>query len=86
MPAMSVTIIVGHLVIQVVTMHVDPDAAAKGMLDPQPKRGDWETTLTPIWPIELQDVMWPPKVTFTNGGKNQIAKLMDRWRIGNNVG
>jgi hypothetical protein len=36
-----------------------------------------------IWPIERQSVEWPPKVSFTNGGRLGIGYLMDRWCIGN---
>ncbi len=76
------TIVVGHFAVQVVTMHINPDFADKGIPDVQPKPDDWYNTLIQIWPKERATVMWPPKVTFTNGGPVGIAYLMDRWRIG----
>jgi hypothetical protein len=84
-PGMVVNIVVGHLAIQIFTLHVHPEHNDQDVEDPQPKPGHWENMLVPIWPITLQNVTWLPKVTFTNGGKNSIATLLDRWRIGNNV-
>jgi hypothetical protein len=84
-PGMVVNIIVGHLAIQVMTLHVHPGLAHKSIPDPNPKPGDWDNLLTQIWPFELQYVMWPPRQTFTNGGPKSIAILLDRWRIGEEV-
>ena len=82
---MVVNIIVGHLAIQVMTLHVHPELANMGIPDPNPKPGDWDNLLTQIWPFELQYVMWPPKDTFTKGGPKSIATLLGRWRVGEEV-
>jgi hypothetical protein len=79
------TIVAGHFAVQVVTMHINPDSADKGIPDVQPKPGDWYSTLIQLWPKECDTVTWPPKGTFTNGGPLGIAYLMDRWRIGGQV-
>jgi hypothetical protein len=39
---MAVTIFVGHLALQVFTMHVDLEHEDKDIPDVQPKVGDWE--------------------------------------------
>jgi len=79
------TIVVGHFVAQVVTMHINPDFTEKDVTDVQPKPGDWNSRLIKIWPKEPAGVIWPPSVAFTNGGPLGIAYLMDRWRIGGRV-
>jgi HipA-like protein len=46
------------------------------------KMGNWNDSLVQIWPIQKPTVQWPPKVSFSNGGPQGIAYLMDRWRMG----
>jgi hypothetical protein len=82
---MATTIVVGHLAVQVLAMHIYPEHVAKNVSDIQPKPGNWESMLVPIWPIGRHSVMWPPQTTFTTSGQSSIARLMDRWRIGKAV-
>ncbi len=84
-PAMVVNIVIGHLAIQIMSLHVHQDLSQYTIPDPEPKPGDWDNMLTQIWPIRRASVMWPPSSTFTNGGHRSVATLMDRWRIGANV-
>lgn len=77
------TIAAGHFVTQVVTIHVEKEGVEISALSC--KMGDWDESLIQIWPIKKPSVLWPPKVTFTNGGPRGIAYLMDRWRIGEGV-
>lgn len=84
-PGMVVNVVVGHLAIQVMTLHVHPEHAEMKVPDPNPKPGDWENMLNQIWPVDPRLVMWPPKETFTNGGPKSIATLLDRWRMGDEV-
>jgi len=77
------TIVAGHFVTQVVTVHAERKGAdIPGLLC---KMGNWSQSLTQIWPITNPTVYWPPTATFTNGGPEAIAYLMDRWRIGEGV-
>jgi hypothetical protein len=46
------------------------------------KFGNWDEKLIQIWPIQKPVVQWPPKISFTNGGPEGIAYLLDRWRLG----
>jgi hypothetical protein len=62
--------------------HAPGDAATP---ETQPKGGDGGGFLTQVWPIHRDWLIWPPKESFTNGGPNGIAYLMDRWRIGEAV-
>src|ERR1700736_3832407 len=54
-----VTIIVGHLVIQVLTMHVLP-MFATNRIRPVDKPGAWDVDLLEIWPV-FGEKCWPPK-------------------------
>jgi hypothetical protein len=82
---MATTIVVGYLAVQVLTMHIYAEHVAKNVEDIQPKPGNWDNMLVPIWPIGRHSVMWPPQITFINSGQRSIARLMDRWRIGKAV-
>jgi hypothetical protein len=76
----ATTIAVGHFIVQVVTVH--HNQAGKRLSDIPCKIGNWADKLIQIWPIQQPVVHWPPQGTFTNGGPEGIAYLMDRWRIG----
>ncbi len=77
------TIVAGHFVTQAVSVHLEgenieiPELACK--------MGNWNELLAQIWPIQQPTALWPPKLTFTNGGPQGIAYLMDRWRMGEAV-
>jgi hypothetical protein len=77
------TIVVGHLVIQVVTMHVIPIFATRRMI-PNYKSGAWDVNLLDIWPI-FGDVTWPPALSFTLEGNDSIGRLVNRWKIGADI-
>lgn len=78
------TIVVGHFVAQSITQRKMPAFDYLDMSALQPKPGDWDTYLILIWPSE-RVVIWPPERSFTNGGPEGIAYLMDRWRTGERV-
>lgn len=77
----AVTIVAGHFITQVVTLHIAPECKANVEVPAKP--GNWDNMLVSIWPIDRKTAKWPPAVSFTNGGPNGIGCLMDRWRIGN---
>lgn len=77
------TIVVGHFVTQVVSVHVEKDNIEIANLPC--KMGNWNDSLVQIWPIQKASVQWPPQASFTNGGPSGIAYLMDRWRMGDQV-
>lgn len=77
------TIVAGHFVTQVVTVHFEKENSEISALSC--RTGNWNDFLIQIWPIQKQVVQWPPKVSFTNGGPQGIAHLMDRWRMGEEV-
>ena len=80
-----VTIIVGHLVIQVITMHVLAMFATNEGLRANYKSGAWDVSLLDIWPV-FGEAYWPPPLPFTLEGTNGIKLLIDRWKIGSNIG
>lgn len=78
------TIIVGHLAIQVLTIHVRAEHRHRNVdiNTIHPKAGKWDKLLIPFH-FPTRTIQWPPPLTFTNDGAMSIARLMDRWRIGN---
>jgi len=80
-----VTIIVGHLVIQVVTMHVlAPFVTSR--LPLQYKAGEWDVNLLEIWPV-FGAKSWPPAFSFVPKGRtpHHIAGLINRWKVGDDI-
>lgn len=78
------TIIVGHLAIQVLTAHVLPMfATSRPSFECNP--GAWDINLLDIWPV-FGARKWPPPVTFTFKGPNSIATLINRWKLGEDIG
>ena len=76
------TFVVGHLVIQVVTVHHEREhenarVGAVAIAD-----GEWDKLLLPIWPVATAPATWPPHATFSNSGPRSIATLQTRWRMG----
>jgi hypothetical protein len=76
----ATTIGAGHFITQVVTVHMEDEGVN---IDSVPcKLGNWADRLIQIWPVLQPIVHWPPNGSFTNGGPDGVAYLMDRWRIG----
>jgi hypothetical protein len=82
---MAFTLIVGHLVIQVATIHNVEPFTDVDITNIQTKDGNWDNILMSIWPTEGTAAMWPSKENFTLTGPDSIEHLIDRWRIGINV-
>lgn len=78
------TIAVGHLAIQVVTRHTLPRFASR-QISIEDNPWTWDISLSQIWPV-FGDTRWPPRITFTMRGPNTIARLINRWNIGPDVG
>jgi hypothetical protein len=78
----SGTIVVGHFVVQVVTLHSDPPDSDQDFTSIQPNAGNWPNLLTRLWPKGRDTIMWPPAVSFTNGGPLGVETLIARWRVG----
>ncbi len=79
------TIVAGHFVVQVVTIHPEVNEASDSTLEVQPKPGNWKETLIQLHPKVHKAVSWPPPVKFTNGGSLSAAFLTQRWRGGEKV-
>jgi hypothetical protein len=79
------TVVVGHLVIQVLTMHAPVPFIKYPMIQPECKPGRWDETLFNIWPV-YASVKWPPARPFALRGENSIGTLVNRWKIGIDVG
>jgi hypothetical protein len=78
------TIVVGHLVIQVATIHVIAPFATQRTC-PTVKPGAWDVNLLDIWPV-FGEKSWPPRFSFgLKGTTHHIAQLINRWNIGEDI-
>jgi hypothetical protein len=78
------TIVVGHLVMQVLTFHVIGQFASQ-QVNIGCKMGNWRSNLLDIWP-STSLLRWPPDILFTERGSDSIVTLINRWKIGEDVG
>ena len=77
------TIIVGHLALQVLTAHLPPKYNST-TVPIVCVNGPWNDVLIPLFPTSNR-ITWPPKLSFTNGGKISFTFLRDRWKYGTAV-
>jgi hypothetical protein len=78
------TIIVGHLAIQVLTMHV---LAMFGTdhVRPMENPGAWDVNLLDVWPV-FGEKSWPPPFSFEpKGATHHVARLINRWKVGTDI-
>lgn len=78
------TIVVGHLVCQILSARVLQPLPYQG-IRVGCKYGAWDVNLLDIWPLS-GPLRWPPALSFTQKGPDIIAALVNRWKIGENVG
>jgi hypothetical protein len=71
------TILVGHLAMQVLSIHEEPDQIKNVQL--ASVEGRWEELLIQIWPKVKKNVIWPPPLSFANYGAFSYASLVYRW-------
>jgi hypothetical protein len=76
------TFAIGHLLMQIVTIHPEPGHKNVQVEEVMIREGEWDKLLLRIWPVGTRPVTWPPPSTFTNDGPRSIATLQNRWRIG----
>lgn len=74
------TIIVGHLIIQVLSLHIRREYHDR-TLRVTPKGGPWENRLIDIWPGAGM-INWPPDFTFSDSGTLSFDLLRNRWSSG----
>jgi hypothetical protein len=80
------TMVMGHLVTQVLSGHVLSQlASTRIQVGLAPKVGAWNVNLLDIFPTTEQ-LRWPPSVSFTLQGADSIRELVNRWKIGENIG
>jgi hypothetical protein len=80
------TVCVGHLILQVLSLHKQPDIATVAVAASPIK---WETLLIPLWPPlkpRTQKLTWPPLHNFAlienlNLGNLHYARLIDKWKV-----
>jgi hypothetical protein len=76
------TFVIGHLVIQAVTVHHEAEYENARVQGVSIRDGEWDKLLLRIWPVGTPPTTWPPQATFTNSGSSSIATLQNRWKIG----
>jgi hypothetical protein len=64
----ATTLMNEHFVAQVVTHRIDPPPSNRFDFQVEPRRGDWDSVLSSIWPIQQPIVRWPPPCSFTADG------------------
>lgn len=74
------TMMVGHLVMQVISMRVEPEFRGETVkMECNP--GPWATGLVQIWPQIQTRAEWPPKVSFsTINGPTHYENFRYRWK------
>jgi hypothetical protein len=77
-----VTLTNENFVAQVVSLHLPRTPTATTKIPMEPKYGELDSSLSQLWPPKTSALTWPPATSFTNGGVNGYAYLLDRWRIG----
>ncbi len=81
---MITTIVLGHCVFQVFSLHL-LDAGPGPHFDVLVPKGEWDQLLIPIWPRQ-DAVAWPPELDFTNDdGASSLTKLRQRFHFGAEV-
>jgi hypothetical protein len=70
------TIVVGHLVIQVLTAHVREQFATCRETH-YCKNGPWNAYLVEIW-LAKESLRWPPPLSFAERGTDSIATSTNR--------
>lgn len=76
------TFVIGHLVIQAVTVHHEPEHENARVQGVSIRDGEWDKLLLRIWPVGIPPTTWPPQATFSNSGSSSIATLQNRWKMG----
>jgi hypothetical protein len=80
------TICVGHLILQALSVHKQPDITTVSVAA---SPINWETLLIQLWPplkSKTQKLTWPPHHSFAlvenaNLGNLHYARLIDRWNV-----
>jgi hypothetical protein len=80
------TVCVGHLILQVLSIHKQPDIPSVSVAA---SPINWETLLVALWPPlkpKTQKLTWPPQHSFAlvenlNLGNRHYARLVYRWNV-----
>lgn len=83
--AFITTVLVGHLVVQAVTLQCTgkwdgTEMTVNSVAGPRP----WPEMLTDIWPNKVS-AQWPPQFSFGNEGQFSLLRLVRRYSYGENV-
>jgi hypothetical protein len=83
--AFFMTVLVGHLALQIVTLQCTEQWDGRGVdvtTAPAPGERPWSDMLTEIWPT-MVSAQWPPKVSFKDSG--EFSRLVRRYSYGKNL-
>lgn len=78
------TIIMGHMIIQILSGHALTELATDKLFVGC-KPGKWDTNLLDIWPTSVSR-RWPPSLSLDLRGADSIGHLLDRWKLGTDLG
>jgi len=70
------TFVVGHLAIQILSIHVPEKYSGRPWEVRCPVAGPWDQLLIPIWPINIPAINWPPSLYFREKGIDKLNKRL----------
>ena len=83
--AFITTVLVGHLVVQAVTLQcTDTWDGTEVKVNAAPGPRPWPQMLTDIWPTKVS-ALWPPNFSFKNNGDFSVSGLVRRYSYGENI-
>jgi hypothetical protein len=78
------TVLVGHLVIQTLTLRDALERDQQIVINTAPGPRPWDEMLTQIWPT-VQSAHWPARHSFEDNADFSVFRLIRRYSYGQNV-
>lgn len=75
------TILIGHLILQVLTTHVSRDDHTHMLTIHRDILQKWSGLLIQVRPIAAKAAQWPPRDSFSNYGRFPFGSLVNRFRV-----
>lgn len=84
-PTRVTTFLLGHLVIQIVTVHTSAEYRDR-TIRITCRKGPWDEILVACWPTDSRSLYWPPVLAFhENISQINFLSLADRYMLGREI-